>query len=42
MTIPEKPIPPDVEYRREGWSLGSFTLPVILGFIIVWWVLFNV
>jgi hypothetical protein len=42
MTMPEKPIPPDVEYRREGWSLDLLTLPIILGLVIVCWVLFNV
>jgi hypothetical protein len=38
--VPEKPTPPDIELRNEGWTLDiSLLLPIIVGLIFLWYVL---
>lgn len=41
MTIPEKPKPPQIEFRKEGCELIQITLYVIIGIIFLWWTLFK-
>ena len=36
---PLKPTPPNIELRKEGWTLDIVCLPIIIGLIILWYVL---